>query len=86
MIVICIPEVPNLILGQWNGFSNRLFPLSFHAHITLIWVSGTIIHEYPYFVAHHSSHIIHLMSHNSSVDISNSNVSYLSVIPPFRGS
>jgi len=87
MTLICITEVPNPNLGQRSAFSNRLFPLSFHAHITLISVTGSIIHEYPLFVAHHNSHIIHSISHNSAVDINNSNVakltvSYISVISP----
>jgi hypothetical protein len=56
MIAICIPEVPSLNLGQRSGFSNRLFPFSVHADITLIWLTDSVIHEYPFFVAHHKSH------------------------------
>ena len=61
MTVICIPEVPSMNLGHRSGFSNRVFHLSVHADITLIWVTGFIIHEYPFFVAHHNSRIIHSM-------------------------
>jgi len=85
--VICIPEVPILNLGQSIGFSDRLFPLSVHADITLIWITLSIIHEYPFFVSHNNSHIIHSISHNSALYINRSNVatltvSYLSVISP----
>lgn len=84
MTVICIPEVPNLNLGQRSGFSNRLFPISVQANITLIWATGSIIHEYPFFVAHHNSHIIHSMSHNSAVDINNSNLANADSLLSFR--